>query len=102
MQTSIVPIAAFPMIVFSVGLLLIIYYSKKQSETRYEKEMKLLRKFQISGQLDKKSFFHIKNRLKVEKVSAEQRDILENMFRNEKIDSTTYLRMKSALRLSLN
>jgi hypothetical protein len=82
---------------FTVGLLLIIYYSKKQSVTRYEKELKLLRKLQISGQLDKKSFFHIKNRLKVEKISQQQKDILENMFRNEEIDSNIHANEKCSM-----
>ena len=64
--------------------------------------MKVLRKLQVSGQLDRKSFYNIKNRLKVDKLSSEQGNILEKMFREEKIDSVTYIRIKNTLQISLN
>ena len=97
-----VPIALFPMFTFTIGLLVMIYHFKQSSETDYEQEMKQLRQLQLSGKLDKKRFFQIKNRLIVDKNSIEQREILESMFKNEKIDAVTYSRMKAALKLSLH
>ena len=75
-------------------------FTPKKDKT--EKERKQLRQMQLSGKLDKKRFLHIKNRLKIDNSSSEQREILENMRKDEKIDSITYIRMKKALDLSLN
>ena len=102
MHISQVPVLVFPMLVFTIGLVLIIYYSKKSSETEYEQEMKQLRQMQLSGKLDKKRFLRIKNRLTIDKSSSDQREILENMLKDEKIDAVTYTRMKKALKFSLN
>ena len=102
MQISILAFLILPMVVISIGILVIVYYSKKKSETDFEKEIKQLRKLQVSGQLDKKSFFNIRNRMKVEKLSSDQGAILEKMFEEKKIDSTTYMRLKKALNLSLH
>ena len=102
MQHSVLPFVVFPMLVITVGLLLIVYFAKKKIETNYEKEMKVVRKLQVSGQLDRKSFFNLKNRLKVNELSSEQGTIFERMFREEKIDSVTYIRMRNALQISLN
>jgi len=96
------PFVIFPMLVITVGLLFIVYFSKKKMETNYDKGMKILRKLQVSGKLDRKGFFYIKNRLKVERLSSEQGNILEKMFREKKIDSFTFNRMKQALQISLN
>ena len=102
MQISILPFFVFPMVVVSIGLLVIVYYSKKKTETDFEKEIKQLRKLQVSGKLDKKSFYNLRNRMKVEKLSSDQGTILEKMFEEEKIDATTYIRLKKALNISLN
>ena len=83
-------------------LMVIIYYSKKKMETDFEKDIKQLRKLQISGQLDKNSFYRLKNRMNVENLSKEQKGILENLHKEQKIDTTTYMRMKKALQLQLN
>ena len=56
----------------------------------------------LSGKLDKNKFNLVKNRLKIDSLYSEQGDILENMFQDEKIDSTTYVRMKNALKLSMS
>lgn len=92
----------FPMLVLSIGLLVIIYYSKKNSETDYEKEIRQLRQLQLSGKLDKKRFLQFKNRLMVDISSFEQREILEKMLKKERIDSVTFRRMQKALQFSLN
>lgn len=92
----------FPMLVLSIGLLVIIYYSKKNSETDCEKEIRQLRQLQLSGKLDKKRFLQFKNRLMVDKSSFEQREILEKMLKKERIDSVTFRRMQKALQFSLN
>ena len=65
-------------------------------------KMKQLRQLLFSGKLDKGRFNLVKNRLKIDSLYSEQGDILENMFQDEKIDSTTYVRMKSALKLSMS
>ena len=90
------------MVIISIGLLVIVYFAKKKTETDFEKEIKQLRMLQVSGKLDKKSFFKLRNRMNVEKSSSDQRIILKKMFDNEKIDATTYIRLKKALKLSLN
>ena len=97
-----VPVLVFPMLVFTIGLVIIIYYSKKGSETQYEEEIKQLRQFQLSGKLDKQRLLRFKNRMKIDNISSEQRKILENMRKDQTIDSTTYVRMKKALELGLN
>jgi hypothetical protein len=102
MNLSLLPFLIFPMIVISIGLLVIVYYTKKQKETEFEKEIKQLRKLQVSGKLDKKRFFTIKKRMEIDKLSSEQGSILKKMFKEEKIDPTTYVRMKKALQFSLN
>jgi hypothetical protein len=102
MLVNILPFLVLPMLTISIGLLIIVYYSKKKAETEFEKEIKDLRKLQVSGKLDKKTFFNIKNRMNVEKLSSEQGAILEKMFKEQKIDSTTYLRLRKALKISLN
>lgn len=102
MQIGLLPFLVFPMLVISIGLLVIYYYSKKKLETDYEKELRVLRKLKFSGQLDKKRYTSIRNRLDHEKVSSEQEERLENMLRENKIDSMTFSRMKKALHMSLD
>jgi hypothetical protein len=60
MQRGILAFSVLPMVVISIGLLVIVYYSKKKSETDFEKEIKQLRKLQVSGKLDKKKFLYNK------------------------------------------
>ena len=98
----IMPFIVFPMLDISVGLILIAYYSKKKMETDYEKQMRVLRKLKFSGQLDKKNYLSLRNRLDKEKHSSEQEIILEKMLREEKIDTFTYNRMKHVLHMTLN
>jgi hypothetical protein len=102
MTIGIMPFIVIPILVIFVGLLLIVYYSKKKLETVFEKEMKMLKRLRFSGKLDKKNYQNVKNRLEVEKLSSEQSAILEQMFNNEKIDSVTYMRMRKALHISMN
>ena len=102
MQIGILPFLVFPMLVISIGLLVIYYYSKKKTETEYEKELRVLRKLKFSGQLDKKRYSSIRNRLYHDKVSSEQEERLERMFREDKIDSMTFNRLKKALHMSLD
>jgi len=102
MQVSMMPYVLFSLLVFVVVLGMIVHFSKKKIENNYEKEMKHLRKFQVSGQIDRKTFFALKNRLKIQSLSSEQETKLEEMLREEKIDSVTYNRMKKALKINLN
>ena len=69
MSISQLPILVFPMLVFTIGLIIIVYYFKKDKETEYEKEMKQLRQFQLSGKLDKQRFLQVKNRMKIDNIS---------------------------------
>ena len=92
----------FPMIILTIAAVVIYLYYQRKVESEYDLEMKQLRQFLFSGKLDKNKFNLVKNRLKIDNLFSEQEDILENMFKNEKIDSTTYVRMKDALKLSMN
>ena len=102
MQIGIMPFIVFPMLVISVGLLLIVYFSKKKMETDHDKQIPVLRKLKFSGQINKKSYLSLRTRLDREKHSSEQERVLIEMLREEKIDSFTYNRMKKALHMSLN
>ncbi|MBN2259999.1 MAG: hypothetical protein JW702_05625 [Clostridiales bacterium] len=102
MQLSFLPYFLFSFLLIAISLGMLIHFSKKKIESNYEKEMKFLRKFQVSGQIDRKTFFSLKNRLKIQNLSSEQETKLEEMLRNEKIDSITHNRLKKAMQIQLN
>jgi len=95
-------LAVLPMLILTIAVAAIHLHYKRKIESDYDIEMKQLRQLLFSGKLDKDRFNLVKNRLKIDSLFSEQGDILENMFQDEKIDSTTYVRMKSALNLSMN
>ena len=90
------------MLILAIAVAAIYLHYKRKKESDYDMEMKQLRQLLFSGKLDKNRFNLVKNRLKIDSLFSEQGDILENMFKEEKIDSTTYNRMKNALKLSMN
>jgi hypothetical protein len=94
--------AVLPMLILTIAVVAIYLHYKRKVESDYDVEMKQLRQFLFSGKLDKNKFNLVKNRLKIDSLLSEQGDILENMFQEEKIDSITYVRMKNALKLSMN
>ena len=94
----ILPLAA----IIAILVVVVFYLSRKTEETDYEKEMKKLRQLLIKGKLDRESFLHIRDNLKVEDLFSEESKRLDNMFENKKLDSDTYLRMKKVLDISFN
>jgi len=90
-----------PIIILLMVVAAIYLHYKRKPESDFDKEMKQLRQLLLSGKLNKQKFLLIKNRLKIDSLFSEQSDILENMFKDEKIDSTTYVRMKNALKMSM-
>jgi hypothetical protein len=54
MQINILPYLVFPMIVISIGLLIIVYYSRRKLETDFEKENKELGNYRFLENLTKK------------------------------------------------
>ena len=101
MDISFLSLAVLPMIIVAIVVAAIYLHYKRKVESDYDMEMKQLRQLLFSGKLDKDRFNLVKNRLKIDSLFSEQSGVLENMFQDEKIDSTTYVRMKSALKLSM-
>ena len=85
------------MVFFLVGLVL---YNARKEEDTYEKEVKKLRQLLLSGKLDKKTFWTMKNRLKHEKVFNTESKKLLTMLSDEKIDEETYVRLRQVLEAS--
>ena len=85
----------------SVLILVILYRSRKTSETDYEKEMKKLQLL-LKGKLDKKTFLHIKDNLKVEDLFGDETQRLDNLLKEKNIDPETYCRMKQILNTAFN
>ena len=102
MSVSQLSLAVLPMLILTIAIVALYVHYKRKIESEYDTEMKQLRQLLFSGKLDKNKFNLVKNRLKIDTLFSEQTDVLENMFQEEKIDSTTYSRMKNALTLQLN
>ena len=102
MDISYLSLAVLPMIIVAIVVAAIYLHYKRKVESDYDLEMKQLRQLLFSGKLDKGRFNLVKNRLKIDSLFSEQSGVLEDMFQDEKIDSITYVRMKSALKLSMN
>ena len=80
----------------------IVYRSKKTVESDYDKEMKKLRQLLLKGKLDRKSFLHIRDNLKVEDLFGDETQRLDNMLEQKSIDSETHNRMKKILDMTFN
>ena len=80
----------------------IVYRSKKTVESDYDKEMKKLRQLLLKGKLDRKSFLHIRDNLKVEDLFGDETQRLDNMLEQKSIDSETHNRMKKILNMAFN
>ena len=80
----------------------IVYRSKKTVESDYDKEMKKLRQLLLKGKLDRKSFLHIRDNLKVEDLFDDETQRLDNMLEQKSIDSETHNRMKKILNMTFN
>ena len=102
MSISQLSLAVLPMLILTIAIVAIYVHYKRKIESEYDTEMKQLRQLLLSGKLDKTKFNVVKNRLNIDSLFSEQTNVLENMFQEEKIDSTTYIRMKNALKLQLN
>jgi len=89
MSISQLSLAVLPMVTLAISVASIYFYYKRKCESDLDKELKQLRQLLISGKLDKKKFLLIRNRLHIDNVFSEQSYILENFFKDEKIDSNT-------------
>jgi hypothetical protein len=94
--------AVIPMVILAIAVVVIYLHYKGKMESEYDVELKHLRQFLLYGKMDRNKFNLVKNRLKIDTLFSEQGAILENLFKEEKIDSTTYVRMKNALKLSMD
>ena len=64
--------------------------------------MNKLRQLLVKGKLDKKTFLHIRNNVKIEDLFADQTKRLDKMLKEKTIDSDAYIRMKKILEMSFN
>ena len=91
-----------PMLALTVGVVSIILYYIRRAETDYDLDLKQLRQMLLARKLDRPTFSRVKNRLKIDNLYSEQVIVIEQMFKTKNIDSMIYVRMKSALKLSLD
>ena len=87
-----------------IGILVgvVFYLAKEGEKDDYEKEMKKIRKLLLKGKLDKKTFVHIRDNLKIEDIFADETQRLDNMLKEKTIDSDAYVRMKKILEITFN
>jgi len=103
MNPSLFFTAVLPLALIVFVLVGIVYYLlKKTEETKYEKEMKVLRKSFFKGKIDKKTFLDIRDKLKAEIHYIEESQRINKMLQHKKIDLDTYLRMKEILEMKFN
>jgi len=88
--------------IITLSASVLVYRSRKTKETDYEKEMKKLRQLLLKGKLDRKTFLHIRDNLKVEDLFADETQRLDNLLEQKNIDSETYRRMKTILKMRFN
>jgi hypothetical protein len=89
-------------IIIAILVVVVFYLGRKTEETDYEKEMKRLRQLLLKGKLDRETFLHIRDNLKVEDLFADESKRLDDMLKHKKMDSDTYVRMKKILEMSFN
>jgi len=89
-------------IIIAVLVVVIFLLARRTEETDYEKEMKELRKSLLKGELDRKTFLYIRDNLKSEDLFADETIRLDDMLKNKKMDSDTYIRMKKILEMTFN
>ena len=103
MNPSLFYTAVLPLALIVFVLVGIVYYLlKKTEETKYEKEMKILRKSLLKGKIDKNTFLYIKDKLKAEMHYLEESQRINKMLQQKKIDLDTYLRKKEILEVRFN
>lgn len=92
-----------PLASLIVILVIVVFYlGKKGDEDDYEKEMKKLRQLLDKGKLDKKTFMHLRDNVKIEDIFADQTKRLDKMLKEKSIDADAYVRMKKILEISFN
>ena len=89
-------------IIIAVLVVVIFLLARRTEETDYEKEMKELRQSLLKGKLDRKTFLYIRDNLKSEDLFADETKRLDDMLKNKKMDSDTYIRMKKILEMTFN
>ena len=96
--TAVLPLALIVFVL--VGI--IFYLLRKSDESKYEKELKELRKSLLKGRIDRNTFLYLRDKLKAEIHYLEESQRVNKMFEKKKMDSDTYLRMKEILEMRLN
>ena len=87
----------------TILVIVIIFFKRRRNhETNYEKEMKKIRQLLLKGKIDRKTFLHIRDNLKVEDIFTDETQRLDNMLQQNSIDSETYRRMEKILKMNLN
>jgi len=103
MEPSLFFTAVLPLALIVFVLVGIVYYLlRKTEETKYEKEMKELRKLLFKGQIDKNSYLYSRDKLKAEIHYLEESKKINEMLENKKIDLDSYSRMKEILEMRFN
>ena len=84
-------------------LVTVVYYLSKKTElTNYEKELKEIRNSYFKGKIDNQTFQYMRDNLKAENHFFSESRRIDKLFKNKKIDTETYLRMKKILENSFN
>jgi len=89
--------------IITIAIIAILFFKRGKNEvTDYEKKMKKLRQSLLKGELDRKTFLHIRDILTVEDTFVDETQRLEDMLAQKSIDSETCKRMKKILKMNLN
>ena len=97
-------VAAFsPLAIMTVVAVVFSYHrSGMKKVNEYEKELKQLRNHMLRGNIGHKTFAYIRDNLKAEDLFNEESKRLNNMLKQNLIDSLTHDRMKKLLQLTFN
>ena len=89
-------------IIIAILVVVVLYLSRRNEVTDYEKEMKELRQSLLKGKLDRKTFLYIRDNLKIEDRFTDESKRLDDMLKHKKMDSDTYVRMKKVLDMTFD
>jgi hypothetical protein len=96
--TAVLPLGLIVFVLVGV----VYYLLRKTEETKYEKELKELGKSLFKGEIDKKTYLYIRDKIKAEIHYFEESKKINKMLEHNKIDLDTYLEMKEILERRFN
>ena len=96
--TSVLPLALIVVVLLSIAY----YFLRKTKESKYEKELKELRRSLFKGEIDRNSYLVSRDKLKAEIHFFGESQRLNKMLEHKKIDLDTYSRMKEILEMRFN